>query len=99
MVTTPLALAAGMNVAFSINLAQTRAFTTLTSRQPFTVKATIAVTWANGKRDVQEAIANINTQVSIDLAELDETTEVVESGSFALQASVGFIIAMFLFSM
>ena len=96
--TSPITPNGGMSPTFAINLAQTRYLTTDTSRQTFTVKATVAVTWANGKRDVQEARANIDAEVSVNLAELDGTSDTAASGSFVLQASVAFAIVMIMLS-
>ena len=86
------------NAAFSVNLAQTRYFTTATSLQTFTVSATIDVTWANGKRDTQIARANINSVVGVDLTDVqEETSGDAEMDSSASKISIvtAFVVLIF----
>ena len=94
VVTTGMTATGGMNPVFAINLAQTRFLTTDTNRRTFTVKATVSVTWANGKRDVQIARANIDSEVSVDLSQLptsEDEDDLYAAGSSVMQAS--FVVA------
>ena len=80
-----------------MNLAQSRYFTTDTSLQTFIVKAVVAVTWANGKRETaQTARANIESTVAIDFAEQTATFSEVESDSSVLKASIVFAFSLLL---
>ena len=94
---TNLANTGGYSPVFAVNLAQTRYFTSDTSLQTFTVKAVIAVTWANGKRETtQTARANIQSTVAIDLSDQTATFSEVESGSSLLKASLVFAFSLLL---
>ena len=55
----------GKNPVFSVHLAQTRILTQDTGLLSFTVKATVDVTWTNGKRDLNTARVNIVSFISI----------------------------------
>ena len=92
VVFTVLANAGGMNPVFAINLAQTRILTTETTLKTFKVKATIDVTWANGKRDDQLARVNINSDVGVDLTEqASDDGQVYTAG--ASVRNVSFVLA------
>lgn len=75
--------AGGKSPVFSIDLAQTRAFTNATSAQSFSVQATIAVTWTNGKRALNNARVNIQSDFSVASTSASSTT-----GSVATTSSV-----------
>lgn len=92
---TSLPATGGMNTVFAVNLAQTRYFTTDTSLQTFVVKATIDVTWANGKRDTQIARANLQSAFGVDLAaDEDVESDVYTAGASQMEGYLVFAIIL-----
>ena len=80
--------AGGKSPVFSIDLAQTRSFTNATSAQSFSVQATIAVTWTNGKRTLNNARVNIQSEFSVaSPASTSTTGSVVTTGSATTSSS------------
>ena len=90
-----LSPAAGFNPTFSVNMAQTRAFTQDTGIQGFVIKATIDVTWAEDsgtKRDaLQNARVNLNSVVAVSDAEDEEA-----ANSANMPSVSSFVVGMML---
>lgn len=83
VVFTVLPNAGGKSPVFSVNLAQTRFLTQSTSLQTFGVRATVDVTWTNGKRDSNLARVNLDSSVYVDSssAALPDDESYASSGS------------------